>query len=1090
MREQPNDRRHGESSSRGTSGGTITTATTATPTTNNTTNSNQSTNTATAETTALTVGDSSSTEITITPSKQYPSHFKTQPEQQLIRRALKKSPFFASLTSEQMERFVTVAEKKTYAPGEIVILEGCIDDKDIDFEDKGGENQWVHVETAMMASVRDGVDNDRAIRQVPEMSDNAHLPLSIMEKTSEDTSLDAVGAPQRLSEEATDDTQTTTESESIPLMAAEPPDTSSESGQESPIHESMSLAAVSDEKDSGKETDDHSFQAFPEPPPPRSGIRRSVYIVANGKADVWYQPQNFRPASLGRGMLFGEGGFLFGRQHSASVVAASSEPHSQQQPERSHHPNSTQTVGLECWVVDFVTFREYVLPTDEFKLSFHQSATKRDENGVPFMTMEDFAHIPRKSQVDLLADDSGVRGGGMNLREDPMASLQIVSTFHKSLQPKIATQHDDQADRIYLEDYCFYQLLMDRPDPEVDIAFLLMDQKQTGHIYLEDLAKFTAPLFPDLDFKSQFFERYFGRDGNRCIRQVHFSQFLVDFQREIGKQAFLRAVAEKEKKMTTLRVEGYLEPTEFISVLTEACGWRLPQGVTDRLKVIYLFPAESLSESNLVGSEEHASMARHGLSSHADSTSRYFSYGDFLAFQEVLGNLPGICNLIDRAEEVKKGPVSPEDFKVANQVMGLGGRLSRRQVEIVFALFDRDHDGLISRDDTVSVCGMDFVRRLAVVPGRSGRLTLLPSHLISDEAPAIQPNDKPWIERASIFLINFAMFSLSSSVGMALFYPLDLAKTRLMNERIPRGGTALYHGWMDCLKHVIRAESPLGLYRGLIPQILGVGPERLIKLKVNDLLRQALGSDPDGGDPAHEDSSELKRPTINYAVEIISGACAGACQLLITNPMDITKIRMQLEGQKKIVPLGSGVIIQPPSFTKVVRELGFPGVYRGATSCLLRDIPFSAIYFPTYTAIKEMLVNQDPEPLNRRATATRLLIAGTLAAIPASLLTAPADVIKTRLQSAQPTDQPTYAGIRDCATTIYRTEGVEAFFRGSIARTLRIAPQFGISLLAYEEISQWMASPTYNMSIEAGIHGPPTYAPIDPRDYQDSFSPR
>jgi hypothetical protein len=60
---------------------------------------------------------------------------------------------------------------------------------------------------------------------------------------------------------------------------------------------------------------------------------------------------------------------------------------------------------------------------------------------------------------------------------------------------------------------------------------------------------------------------------------------------------------------------------------------------------------------------------------------RYFAYGDFLAFHEVLGHLPGICNLIDLACQIKKGPVSPDDFKVANRVFGLGGRLSRKQVD-------------------------------------------------------------------------------------------------------------------------------------------------------------------------------------------------------------------------------------------------------------------------------------------------------------------------------------------------------------------------------------------------------------------------
>jgi solute carrier family 25 aspartate/glutamate transporter 12/13 len=36
-----------------------------------------------------------------------------------------------------------------------------------------------------------------------------------------------------------------------------------------------------------------------------------------------------------------------------------------------------------------------------------------------------------------------------------------------------------------------------------------------------------------------------------------------------------------------------------------------------------------------------------------------------------------------------------------------------------------------------------------------------------------------------------------------------------------------------------------------------------------------------------------------------------------------------------------------------VRSLGLLGLYRGMSACLLRDIPFSAIYFPTYAHMKK-----------------------------------------------------------------------------------------------------------------------------------------
>jgi solute carrier family 25 aspartate/glutamate transporter 12/13 len=37
----------------------------------------------------------------------------------------------------------------------------------------------------------------------------------------------------------------------------------------------------------------------------------------------------------------------------------------------------------------------------------------------------------------------------------------------------------------------------------------------------------------------------------------------------------------------------------------------------------------------------------------------------------------------------------------------------------------------------------------------------------------------------------------------------------------------------------------------------------------------------------------------------------------------------------------------------VARQLGLLGLYKGSVSCLLRDVPFAAIYFPTFAHVKK-----------------------------------------------------------------------------------------------------------------------------------------
>lgn len=70
-----------------------------------------------------------------------------------------------------------------------------------------------------------------------------------------------------------------------------------------------------------------------------------------------------------------------------------------------------------------------------------------------------------------------------------------------------------------------------------------------------------------------------------------------------------------------------------------------------------------------------------------------------------------------------------------------------------------------------------------------------------------------------------------------------------------------------------------------------------------------------------------------------------------------------------------------------------PSTLQGASACLLRDIPFSAIYFPTYAHMKLATASKDG-----KNGPTSLFISAFTAGVPAAGLLTPADVIKTRLQ--------------------------------------------------------------------------------------------
>ena len=98
---------------------------------------------------------------------------------------------------------------------------------------------------------------------------------------------------------------------------------------------------------------------------------------------------------------------------------------------------------------------------------------------------------------------------------------------------------------------------------------------------------------------------------------------------------------------------------------------------------------------------------------------------------------------------------------------------------------------------------------------------------------------------------------------------------------------------------------------------------------------------------------------------------------VFTNPLEIVKIRLQVQGEMAKSSEGAG----KRSAMWIVKNLGLAGLYKGASACLLRDVPFSAIYFPTYSHLKKNVFGEAP---GKKLGILQLLTAGAIAGMPAA----------------------------------------------------------------------------------------------------------
>ena len=186
------------------------------------------------------------------------------------------------------------------------------------------------------------------------------------------------------------------------------------------------------------------------------------------------------------------------------------------------------------------------------------------------------------------------------------------------------------------------------------------------------------------------------------------------------------------------------------------------------------------------------------------------------------------------------------------------------------------------------------------------------------------------------FMSNFVLGGVAGGVGVVCVYPIDLVKTRMQNQRTSKSGQLMYRNSIDCFTKVFRNEGPKGLYRGILPQLAGVSPEKAIKLAVNDFLRGRF-TKADGTWCSFQsflffipqitrkitlEHQRSNTGTISPGMEILAGMGAGASQVIFTNPVEIVKIRLQtaalLEANEPGVRrTGLGI----------VRDLGFRGLY-------------------------------------------------------------------------------------------------------------------------------------------------------------------
>jgi len=233
------------------------------------------------------------------------------------------------------------------------------------------------------------------------------------------------------------------------------------------------------------------------------------------------------------------------------------------------------------------------------------------------------------------------------------------------------------------------------------------------------------------------------------------------------------------------------------------------------------------------------------------------------------------------------------------------------------------------------------------------------------------------------------------------FYPLDTLTT-----------------WRET-RHTGRSSE---LYRGCLLTVAGAAPYAAIFHTAFWASRQALAGLP------------------LAAREGLSGSCGALTAAVVWVPFECIKHRVQVAAPGCSTPRAA-------LRTTLERE-GVRGLYAGMLPTLVRNVPYNALHFGLFAALRRLCRALGLPGASAWAGA----FAGALTA----LATTPIDLINTRVQvQGAMAGAPRYSGIADAVARIVREEGgVGALFRGALPRVLQYAPSAMLFFAVFEGVKR------------------------------------
>lgn len=301
--------------------------------------------------------------------------------------------------------------------------------------------------------------------------------------------------------------------------------------------------------------------------------------------------------------------------------------------------------------------------------------------------------------------------------------------------------------------------------------------------------------------------------------------------------------------------------------------------------------------------------------------------------------------------------------------------------------------------------------------------------------------------------IKFISAGTAACFADIVTFPLDTTKVRLQlqGEKIVTPTNLAvkpelkYRGLIHALGLIAKEEGVRGLYKGLVPGLQRQLCFSSVRLGLYDEFKnmylKVLGYDE-------------KKKKMPISIRLLAGITTGALSVMLAQPTDVVKIRMQGQG------LTSTRIYKNSfqAYRSIATEEGVRGLYKGLMPNILRNIAVGVTEMVTYDIAKDGIVTSgllsDGIPCH--------FVSAAIAGFVAVVVSSPIDVVKTRYVNSFPGQ---YSGVLNCALSIYTTSGFTGFYKGCIPYFSRICSWSIVMFMSYEQMKSFLSTKTQNRSL-------------------------